>query len=329
MNLVRQSHDIFKWNLKIRKTITILVLSVSTSYFAQQNTLPINGDVGIGTTTPTAKLDVNGKVQIASDLTVKESVLIEQNTQIKGTITVDGNVRFPNLPIIDNAQLGPFDVVLVDHNGTLSRGSRPLDNVEHDDHSKNCNGTFQNWQVGINKIYTNCPEVFVGIHTSAPRVYLDVLGTTFSNKLALGSVNPQLMKGIFHLKSELPNTISDALMIVENDNEKIFQLDNNGLLRTREVKLDKQTWPDYVFEKSYQLTPLLEVEQYIFKHKHLSKIPSEKEVVANGLDLGEMNHLMMEKLEELTLYLIQQEKRLNSQEAEIQALKTALLQYKK
>lgn len=73
-----------------------------------------------------------------------------------------------------------------------------------------------------------------------------------------------------------------------------------------EVKLD--VWADYVFEDSYKLKPLKEVEQYIEDNKHLPDVPSTEEVLENGVSLAEMNVLLLQKVEELTLYIIEQNK---------------------
>ncbi|MGB0522463.1 MAG: LamG domain-containing protein [Flammeovirgaceae bacterium] len=67
-------------------------------------------------------------------------------------------------------------------------------------------------------------------------------------------------------------------------------------------------WPDYVFEKQYQLLPLEKVEAYIQLHKHLPDVPSEADVKANGVSLEKMDAALLKKVEELTLYLIQMEK---------------------
>ena len=88
-------------------------------------------------------------------------------------------------------------------------------------------------------------------------------------------------------------------------NEK---LSVNGKIRAHEVKVETANWPDYVFEQDYKLLSLTEIEAYIKKNKHLPEIPSATQVTDNGLDLGEMNKLLLTKVEELTLYLIQIEK---------------------
>lgn len=64
------------------------------------------------------------------------------------------------------------------------------------------------------------------------------------------------------------------------------------------------TWADYVFKEDYDLPTLQEVEQHIKENGHLKDIPSEAEVLKNGIELGEMNKLLLQKVEELTLYII-------------------------
>lgn len=74
-------------------------------------------------------------------------------------------------------------------------------------------------------------------------------------------------------------------------------------------------WSDYVFNRGYRLPSLEELERLIRLHKHLPGIPSVDDIVNDGLDLGNMQQKQMEKIEELTLYLIAQNKKLAAQEA--------------
>lgn len=83
------------------------------------------------------------------------------------------------------------------------------------------------------------------------------------------------------------------------------------------VKLNA-AWPDYVFNKDYKLPTLAEVKDYIGKNHHLPEMPSEKEVAANGLNLGEMNKLLTKKVEELTLHLIEQQEESNKLKANLE-----------
>jgi hypothetical protein len=88
-----------------------------------------------------------------------------------------------------------------------------------------------------------------------------------------------------------------------------YKLAVNGTIGAREVMVEvdkpEDTWPDFVFEKKYELLPLAEVEKYINKHKHLPDVPSATDVEKNGLALGENQALLLRKIEELTLYIIE------------------------
>jgi hypothetical protein len=73
-------------------------------------------------------------------------------------------------------------------------------------------------------------------------------------------------------------------------------------------------WSDFVFENDYSLMPLEEVEQHIHQYKHLPGVPSEKEVRENGVNVGEMQSKLLEKIEELTLYVIRLQKQVHDLE---------------
>lgn len=85
------------------------------------------------------------------------------------------------------------------------------------------------------------------------------------------------------------------------------------------------TWADYVFEKDYQLPTLKEVEQHIAEKGHLINVPSAKEVEENGISLGEIAKIQQEKIEELTLYIIEQNKVNEKQAQEIKEMKEFMM----
>ncbi|MEN7549516.1 hypothetical protein AAG747_16450 [Rapidithrix thailandica] len=94
-------------------------------------------------------------------------------------------------------------------------------------------------------------------------------------------------------------------------------------IRTEKVKVDvaEGAWKDYVFEAEYPLPTLQEVEEHILQHKHLKDIPSAKEVEQNGIDVAEMDAKLLQKVEELTLYMIEMNKQLTKLQKENQSLK--------
>lgn len=93
------------------------------------------------------------------------------------------------------------------------------------------------------------------------------------------------------------------------------KLSVNGNVHAKEVKVDLIGWSDFVFDKDYDLPTLKEVEQHINEKGHLENIPSAKDVKENGVFLGEMDSKLLQKIEELTLYAIDQEKRIETLEA--------------
>lgn len=120
---------------------------------------------------------------------------------------------------------------------------------------------------------------------------------------------------------------------VQNPN---YTLDVNGTVHAKEVKVDMEGWADYVFQEDYQLPTLEEVERHINEKGYLPHIPSTKEVTENGLSIGESQKLLLQKIEELTLYTIEQNKLnkeqsllLQKQRQEIQDLRNEVRRIRK
>ena len=103
------------------------------------------------------------------------------------------------------------------------------------------------------------------------------------------------------------------------------KLSVNGTVCATKVRVAQTgCWADYVFNTGYRLRPLSEVEQYINQNHHLPEVPSAQEVEKNGLDVGDNQATLLKKVEELTLYMIEQNKKLESQQQQIDDLKKEL-----
>jgi len=97
----------------------------------------------------------------------------------------------------------------------------------------------------------------------------------------------------------------------------VLKVDKNGVLNTREIEVCATTWCDYVFAEDYELRPLSEVREFININKHLPEVPSEKEVLNDGINLGDMNVIFIKKIEELTLYILEQEEKIKALEEKL------------
>jgi hypothetical protein len=198
------------------------------------------GNVGIGTTTPVAKLHVNGNIKI--------------DGKIIGPLIIDGNneIELGN-GISKEVNAGKI---------TYQRFSDALDIVGAG--TTNLNRKIKFWTEG---------------------------GATFNGNVGIGTASP------------------DAKLAVK------------GTIHAQEVKVDLSVpGPDYVFEPTYNLKPLTEIETYIKANKHLPEVPAAKEMEANGVQLGEMNMLLLKKIEELTLHLIELKKENESLKARVSKL---------
>lgn len=98
-----------------------------------------------------------------------------------------------------------------------------------------------------------------------------------------------------------------------------YRLAVNGKIRAKEVVVETD-WSDFVFEPDYEMLTLPEVETFISKNGHLPDVPSEEEVIENGVSVGKMESTLLQKIEELTLYLIEQNKKIESLETQVELL---------
>ena len=195
---------------------------------------------------------------------------------------------------------------------------------------------------------------YVGIGISNPKSKLDI-GTNYSNpsiypnKITLWSGGPNNYFGFgisngdldyfsqsnHRFYTEYNGTPGTEKMVIEsNGNVGIgtttpngWKLAVNGKIRAKEIKVETG-WSDFVFYDTYRLPTLDEVEHHIKEKGHLKDIPSAKEVEENGIFLGEMDAKLLQKIEELTLYTIQQQKEIEQQNSALAKQEKEILELK-
>ncbi len=115
-------------------------------------------------------------------------------------------------------------------------------------------------------------------------------------------------------------TITESQILFKDATHDLFKVNASGYLSARKVIVTLQNpYADYVFDKNYKLTPLSQVAKFIKKYHHLPNVPSLAEVEANNkqIDIGEMQVKLLEKVEELTLYILQQQKEIDALNAKL------------
>jgi hypothetical protein len=154
-------------------------------------------------------------------------------------------------------------------------------------------------------------------NTGGAEVYGISVGSSSDIQYHAGGAGNTLGRHDFYSGNSLKMTIKS------DGNVSIF-----GKLETTEIKVTTSPTADFVFEKDYNLESLQDVEEYINDNKHLKGIQSASEMKEEGLNISEFQIKLLQKIEEMTLYLIDQNKKLQEQNIEINKLRTEILQLK-
>ena len=247
-----------------------------------------NGLVGIGIIAPTANLEVAGGLVNALRVGVNFN-RANTSTQLANSLAVIGN---------DNMATTTNGAVAWDYynNGTNSSLSGAL--LEHI-------GTgVTGMQYGLPSanqgqlIFQNVSNAIIGTNTTVANIFI--------------SPNSQLSTAF----------LTDGSVGIGTTKTYGYKLAVNGTaIFTKAVVKLYSSWPDYVFDPGYQLPNLHEVESYIKKHQHLANMPTANDVEKSGIDLGANQVLLLKKIEELTLYVIELNKKVEAISKENEQLK--------
>lgn len=286
-------------NLKVSNTVyaqDIQSTSFSTDNINVENQLSVGGNttiagnLGLGTINPSEKLDVVGNVKVSGSINGDNSTF--NNSVVNSELTVNGTSDFTGEITANNIKvLGVLDL----KNGLSLGGS-------------------------------------LGIGIAAPSEGLHVAGNGVfdGNLTATKLIVQELEVANLDLGSQNGGSINfDDDMIVGGsvgigtDRIEGYSLSVNGKIRAADdIKVyPSSQWADYVFESDYKLQTLDEVQNFIDENGHLPNMPSSKEVEEEGIDLGSMDAKLLEKIEELTLYMLELKKENEELKKDIQSIK--------
>jgi hypothetical protein len=280
------------------------------------------------------KLDGNSANENHFIGTVNEKPLVFKANSLEGIrLLADGSIRLEQLKQQPNENtLGLPRVMVIQEDGTMAilTGEELASKIWFDvpnalECPDNNGDKLVNWrplkgQPAKLVAYSKCAgDVNVGINTENPLYALDVNGTShFSQAMKLNTNLNALYKPFFitsNAGEDVFRIMGDGavwgadLSIGGSFGNENFRVQPNGnAWATKLTVTDAVNFPDYVFKEDYKLLSLIDLENYIKQKGHLPNIPTAQEVENNGLDLAEIIRLQMEKIEELTLYLIELKK---------------------
>jgi len=292
---------------------------------AQNFNIDVNtNNVGIGTVSPSEKLEVAGNFKIGYQNKITSGSTSTFKSEIV-PFTINGNTEFRNYYATGdydfytgNGVHGNNELAFkIQSNGNVGIGTSDPKNkltVKGVINSEGDGDFYGAWFGGEKR--TENPSINMGVwHNNKGSIYWD------SNERRLVFSTQNNDSSIFDNTMSLEDgKVGIGIASVPSD----YKLAVAGKIITEEIKVKLQSsgWPDYVFAKDYDLMSVEEVETYIKKNGHLPKMPSAKEVEKEGVLLGEMNKKLLEKIEELTLYTIAQEKKIQQQNKKIKKLES-------
>ncbi len=271
-------------------------------------TLNSSNHTGIGTNDPLARLHIKGETDL-------DEIAIHSGNGLSGQTAA---IQFYNTFLGAGAAGGP---------GT-KKGFLMLDeeDLKIGTNSGNTAGKFIVRTAGGDRLHVDAAgNMGLGIADPLSKIHIAAgsdAGLSSHGYLMLGPVTGSNL--IFDNNEIIARTNGQTgSLILQNDGGSVrignvavpggykFAINGKMICEEVKVKLASTGWPDYVFADNYQLKPLQEIEKFIIQNRHLPNIPSAAEVEKNGIEIGDMQKRMMEKIEELTLYVIELQKQVN------------------
>ena len=298
-------------------------------YFTGGNVAVMNGNVGIGTATPAAQLDVSGTTQTGKLLINHPNNMNDWNALWQsGFYDAENAGNAPGQGWFWGLNMGH-----VSNNADYRYGGQIAIQNSPNVPTMYFRSTTQNGEGTWAKVLTNREPVISVENSTTEGGAIEIRN---NSKTQSGTAN--LWK-IWNMTGSYGNSLQfiayensgagcgnagalchQRLVLMDNGNVGIgrtdpyYKLDVNGIIRAHQVKINTSAGADFVFYEDYNLRSLDEIHGFIQTNRHLPEIPSAADMIENGLDMGEFQIKLLQKIEELTLYIIAQDKRIKELE---------------
>jgi hypothetical protein len=306
--------------------VTAFLFLMANNSFAQNTVWPCTScttPVGIGGTAPPSKLSVIGGTTPATGFSVNYS---DVHTTIynQGSPTNAGVIQVYSGGSASSMGTSPYSLQLQPAGGNVGIGLSGV-NPSFKLHVSggDATGVISKFTNSTSHIYffakTNATGNYNGMNVANDNGIFWSDGV--SSNTSSGFVIAPWAGATSGIRITAAGNVGIGTNLINNPNN--YKLAVNGVIGAKAVKVEisTNTWADYVFNKDYKLKTLPELERFIKANNHLPNIPSAAEVEAEGIDMATMNIKLLEKIEELSLYIIEQNKRMDALEKKVDAKK--------
>lgn len=276
-------------------------VSVGGSSTPPLNGLYVSGNTGMGTASPAVRLHLSGTdevlrldgtnpyMQFFSSSTAKSYIQSTGNDFKLGTVATNssGKVQFT---------AGSSTVMTLTSSGRVGVGTTSPSSTFH-------------VKVNGEAMRVEGTDAFIQFYSgTTAKAFIQRTGNDIKLGTSTGNTTGRVIFGTAGGGDQLWLLADGRVSIGTSAAATGYKLSVDGKVMCEELRVEMSPWADYVFHEDYKLRPLAEVESFIHANKHLPGVPSAEEIESAGLDVGQLQATMMEKIEELTLYVIDLQK---------------------
>ncbi len=296
--------------------------NIALGNLAGYNNIQGNLNISIGSGAGRANINGNNNIAIGEDALGTNA----GNTDILSGVIAIGQTAGAEMTGFDNIIIGNGSGISMETSGNVLLGNEII--------TYGSNNTYLGSNTSASFIPTPSYATAIGYGARIAQERSIILGddTHPATKVGIGTIMPDAMLHINSMGSDVMRLAvggNSAFRVLGNRdvivNEKLlintlsgkagYEMSVNGEIVCEEVLVEaSEAWPDYVFQKDYPLQELKDLRSFLEKNHHLPNIPSAAEVEENGIKIGEMQKRLLEKIEEMTLYILQLESRIHTLE---------------